>query len=427
VADASLEAAAIRRVNRRVLPLLFAAYFVAYIDRVNVGFAALTMNKALGLNAEQYGLAAGLFFVGYVAFSVPSNLILSRMGARFWMPIIMICWGLASLSNAWVTGPLSFYVVRFVLGLGEAGLYPGLLYILAMWAPSAYRVRMLMLLILSTPFSIMAGSLISQPILLLEGVWGLAGWQWLFVLQALPTLALAAAFRFGLPEGPETAPWLPETEKAALVDRLQTERQAREAVQRFSVADALLSPTVWLIALAGTGINAAAYGLILFLPQIIHALGVSNALTPLVNAVPFAVAAIAMVFWSIHSDRKMERNWHAAIPAACAGLALISCVLLKNPVAIMIALTVGITGVFCYVSVFWAVPSAMLTGAAAAAGLALINAIANVGSFVGPYFVGWVRDYTGSFSLGIMALGAGPLMAAMVAATLRSARKFEQA
>lgn len=427
MADASLEAAAIRRVNRRVLPLLFAAYFVAYIDRVNVGFAALTMNKALGLNAEQYGLAAGLFFVGYVAFSVPSNLILSRMGARFWMPIIMICWGLASLSNAWVTGPLSFYVVRFVLGLGEAGLYPGLLYILAMWAPSAYRVRMLMLLILSTPFSIMAGSLISQPILLLEGVWGLAGWQWLFVLQALPTLALAAAFRFGLPEGPETAPWLPETEKAALVDRLQTERQAREAVQRFSVADALLSPTVWLIALAGTGINAAAYGLILFLPQIIHALGVSNALTPLVNAVPFAVAAIAMVFWSIHSDRKMERNWHAAIPAACAGLALISCVLLKNPVAIMIALTVGITGVFCYVSVFWAVPSAMLTGAAAAAGLALINAIANVGSFVGPYFVGWVRDYTGSFSLGIMALGAGPLMAAMVAATLRSARKFEQA
>jgi len=426
VADASLEAAAVRRVNRRVLPLLFAAYFVAYIDRVNVGFAALTMNKALGLNAEQYGLAAGLFFVGYVAFSVPSNLILARIGARVWMPVIMICWGLASLSNAWVTGPQSFYLVRFVLGLGESGLYPGLLYILAMWAPSAYRVRMLMLMILSTPFSIMVGSLISQPILLLDGVWGLAGWQWLFVLQALPTLALAAAFRFALPDGPQAAPWLPETEKAALVGRLQTERLTREAVQRFSVADALLSPTVWLIAVAGTGINAAAYGLILFLPQIIHALGVSNALTPLVNAIPFAVAAIAMVFWSIHSDRKMERNWHAAIPAACAGLALISCVLLKNPVAIMVALTLGITGVFCYVSVFWAVPSAMLTGSAAAAGLALINAIANVGSFVGPYFVGWVRDYTGSFSLGIMALGAGPVIAAIIAATLRSARKFER-
>jgi MFS family permease len=427
VADASLEAAAIRRVNRRVLPLLFAAYFVAYIDRVNVGFAALTMNKALGLNAEQYGLAAGLFFVGYVAFSVPSNLILARIGARVWMPIIMICWGLASLSNAWVTGASSFYLVRFVLGLGESGLYPGLLYILAMWAPSAYRVRMLMLLILSTPFSIMVGSLISQPILLLDGQWGLAGWQWLFVLQALPTLALAAAFRFALPDGPEAASWLSGAEKMALVGRLQTERQAREAVQRFSVKDALLSPTVWLIAVAGTGINAAAYGLILFLPQIIHALGVSNALTPLVNAIPFAVAAVVMVFWSIHSDRKMERNWHAAIPAASAGLALISCVVLKNPVAIMVALTLGITGVFCYVSVFWAVPSAMLTGAAAAAGLALINAIANVGSFVGPYLVGWVRDYTGNFSLGIVALGSGPLLASIVAATLRSARKFEQA
>jgi ACS family tartrate transporter-like MFS transporter len=181
-----------------------------------------------------------------------------------------------------------------------------------------------------------------------------------------------------------------------------------------------------MIALAGTGINAAAYGLILFLPQMIHALGVSNALTPLVNAVPFAIAAIVMVFWSIHSDLKMERNWHAAIPAACAGIALISCVVLKDPVAIMVALTFGITGVFCYVAVFWAVPSAMLTGPAAAAGLALVNAVANLGSFAGPYVVGWVRDYTGSYSLGIVAIGCGPVMAAVIAATLRSARKFEQ-
>ena len=185
-----------------------------------------------------------------------------------------------------------------------------------------------------------------------------------------------------------------------------------------------MNPVVWAIALAGTGINAAAYGLILFLPQIIHGLGVSNAMTPLINAIPYAVAALAMVFWTIHSDRKMERNWHAAIPAACAGLALVSCALLKDPIAILAALTFGITGVFCYVAVFWAVPSAMLTGPAAAAGLALINSVANLGSFAGPYFVGWIRDHTGSFSLGIVALGAGPLAAAVVAATLRSVRKF---
>ena len=427
MADTGQEAAAVRRVSWRILPLLFAAYFVAYIDRVNVGFAALTMNQDLGLNAEQYGLAAALFFVGYVAFSIPSNLILARIGGRVWIPFIMVCWGIASFLTAWVRGPLSFYLVRFVLGIGEAGLYPGLVYILAMWAPGRYRARMLMLMILSTPFSIMVGSLVSQPILLLDGTAGLAGWQWLFILQALPTIALGFAFRFALPDGPQSAPWLPPGEKEWLVRQLDTERKKREAVERFSVAGALSSPVIWMIALAGSGINAAAYGLILFLPQIIHGLGVSTAMTPLINAIPFAVAAIAMVFWSIHSDLKMERNWHAAIPAACAGVALIACAVLKDPVAILAALTFGITGVFCYVSVFWAVPSAMLTGPAAAAGLALINAVANMGSFAGPYFVGWIKNTTGSFSLGIVAMGCGPLIAAVVAATLRSARKFEQA
>ena len=420
------ERQAVRRVCWRILPLLFAAYFVAYIDRVNVGFAALTMNADLGLSAEQYGLAAGLFFVGYVAFAVPSNLLLARIGGRVWIPLIMFGWGIVSLCNAWVQGPRTFYLVRFILGIGEAGLYPGLLYILVMWAPEAYRARMLMLMILSTPFSIMVGSLISQPILLLDGLAGLRGWQWLFILQALPTIALGLVFFLVLPEGPKTASWLSQAEKEWLVSQLAAERRQREAVRHFQVMDALASPVVWMIALAGTGINAAAYGLILFLPQIIHGLGVSSAMTPLVNALPYAVAAVVMVFWSIHSDKRMERNWHAAIPAACAGIALISCALLRDPIAILAALTFGITGVFCYVSVFWAVPSAMLTGPAAAAGLALINAIANVGSFAGPYFIGWIRDHTGSFSLGIVALGVGPLIAAMVAARLRSVRQFAQ-
>jgi MFS family permease len=192
--------------------------------------------------------------------------------------------------------------------VGEAGLYPGLLYILALWAPGRYRVRMLMLMILSTPFSIVVGSLISQPILLLDGAAGLAGWQWLFLLQAFPTLLLGAVFWFAMPQEPAAAPWLPDEEKRWLVSQLQDERRKREDVRHFSIKDVFASPVIWMIALAGTGINAAAYGLILFLPQMIHALGVSNALTPLVNAVPFAIAAIVMVFWSIHSDLKMERN-----------------------------------------------------------------------------------------------------------------------
>ncbi len=420
-----MEAQVTKAVFKRLVPFLMFCYFVAYVDRVNVGFAALTMNRDLGLNAEQYGLAAGLFFVGYVAFSIPSNLVLARIGGRIWIPVIMVLWGLASLCNAWVTGPHSFYLVRFILGIGEAGLYPGLLYIMTQWFPGKYRVRMLTLLVLSTPFSIMAGSLISQPILLMDGTAGLHGWQWLFLLQALPTIALGLVIFFALPDSPAAAKWLKPADKAWLVNQLAAERTRRERIQRFSVRGALTSPTVWLIALAGTGINCAAYGLILFLPQMIHALGVSNALTPLVNAIPFAVAALVMVWWGSHSDRTMERNWHAAIPAAIAGLALVSCNVLTNPVAIMVALTLGITGIFCYVSVFWAVPSAMLTGPAAAAGLALINAVANVGSFAGPYMVGWVKDFTGNYALGIMALGLGPLVAAVIAASLRSASRFE--
>jgi sugar phosphate permease len=421
------EAVVLRQIRWRILPLLFAGYFAAYIDRVNVGFAALTMNQALGLSAAEYGLGGGLFFAGYVAFGVPSNLVLARLGARRWLPLIMVCWALASLLNAWATGPASFYAIRLVLGVAEAGLYPGLLYVLTEWLPGRYRVRMITLLVLSTPFSIMLGSLISQPILRMDGMGGLAGWQWLFVLQALPTIALALIFFIAMPDSPATAPWLTPANRQWLVEQLAHERSKREQVGRFSVRDALTNPTVWLIALAGIGINFAAYGLILFLPQMIHALGVSTALTPLVNAIPFAVAVVVMVPWSIHSDKSLERNWHAAIPAAMAGLALIACPFLKNPVLALAALSLGITGIFCYVSIFWAVPSAMLTGAAAAAGLALINAVANLGSFAGPYALGWVKDMTGSFSIGIVALGLGPLAAAVIAASLRAATRFEKA
>jgi sugar phosphate permease len=421
------EAAVLRQIRWRILPLLFAGYFVAYIDRVNVGFAALTMNRALGLSAEQFGLGGGLFFAGYVLFGIPSNLVLARLGARVWLPVIMVCWALASMLNAWATGPLSFYAIRFILGVGEAGLYPGLLFVLTEWLPGRYRVRMITLLVLSTPVSIMLGSLVSQPILALDGLGGLAGWQWLFVLQALPTIALALVFFIALPDGPATASWLSGENRAWLVDQLARERQAREQVRRFSVKDALTNPTVWLIGFAGLGINAAAYGLILFLPQMIHALGVSTALTPLVNAIPFAVAALVMVPWSIHSDRRMERNWHAAIPAAMAGVALITCPFLDNPVLVLAALSLGITGIFTYASVFWAVPSAMLMGAAAAAGLALINTIANVGSFAGPFALGWVKDVTGSFSAGIVALGIGPLIAGAIVLSLRAAVRFERA
>ena len=316
--------------------------------------------------------------------------------------------------------------MRFLLGIGEAGLFPGLLYLMTLWFPGAYRARMLTLLGLSTPFSIVVGSLISGPILLMDGIGGFAGWQWLFVLQALPTIALGMVFWLALPNGPARGALAAAGgESNGWWRNWRTSATAANRSSASASGSALSSRVVWLAGLAGAGINGAAYGLILFLPQMIHALGVSTAMAPLVNAMPFVVVSVVMMAWATHSDRTMERNWHAAIPAAIAGVALISCAVLTNPLAIMVALTIGLTGVFCYVSVFWAVPSAMLSGAAAAAGLALINALANIGSFFGPYLVGWVKNSTGSFSLGIMLMGCGPLVSAVIAATLRSARKFE--
>jgi MFS family permease len=425
--ETPLEASVIRRVSWRLLPLLFASYFVAYIDRVNVSFAALSMNKALALSATQFGLAGALFFLGYLLFEIPSNLVLAKVGARRWIPRIMLTWGLFSLLNAFVRGPISYYVVRFLLGIGEAGLYPGLLYILALWYPARHRARFLGWMIMSTPFSVVLGSLVSQPILALNGAAGLAGWQWLFILQALPTLALGMVLIFALPDGPASARWLPANEKSWLNTRLATERTRREQVHHFSVKDALTNPTLWLLSLGGFGINSAAYALILFLPQIIKGLGVSTAMTPLVNAIPFAVASLVMIPWARHSDRTGERNWHAAIPALVSALSLFSCLVLKNPTLMMLALTLGITGVFCFVSVFWVFPSAMLTGAAAAGGFALINSVANAGSFLGPYILGWLRDWTGSFQTGLMVIGLGPLLSAAVGLSIRSVKRFEAA
>lgn len=420
------EASAMQRVRWHVMPLLFAAYFAAYIDRVNVGFAALTMNRALSLSAEQFGIAAGLFFVSYVIFEVPSNLILARVGARVWIPRIMISWGLVSMLNAWVTGAMSFYTIRFLLGVGEAGLYPGLLYIITLWFPARYRVRMLSLLIASGPFSIAIGSLISEPILMLDGVLGLAGWQWLFVIQALPTIGLGLVIFLFLPNTPAEASWLSEEEKLWLTDQLSAEREQREQIRRFSVREALVSPIVWLLILSGIGIDPAAYGLVFFLPQMIHSLGISVAMAPYVNALPYLLTIVCMLYWGRHSDRHLERNWHAAIPAFISGIALISCGFLKDPLAIFIALSLGTAGVFCFVSVFWGVPAAMLGGNAAAAGLGLINAVSNVSSFLGPYLVGWAKTFTGSYSFGLVLIGLGPFVSAGVALSVRSLRRFER-
>ena len=413
-AEHPLERETLRRITWRILPLMFAAYMMAYIDRVNVGFAAASMRGALGISAGQYGFAAGLFFVGYFLFEVPSNLVLARVGARTWIARIMVSWAVVSAANALVVGPDSFYLVRFLLGVAEAGFFPGLLYFVTLWYPQRYHSRIYAMLIASTPLSIILGSLVSVPLLRLDGMAGLAGWQWLFVIQAVPTVLLGAAVLLTLPDGPVAAPWLSPAQKGWLAGRLQEERARREGMRRYSVADALRSGKVWTLVAAAFGINSAAYGLILFLPQIIGSLGVGADLVPVVNAIPFAVAGLVMIPWARHSDRMGERRWHAAIPAFVCGAALVAVTAFGNPWFLMAAVTLGVTGVFCFVSVLWALPPAILSGAAAAGGIALINSVGNLSGFLGPFMVGALKDHTGSYVPGLLAIGIGPIVSAAV-------------
>lgn len=413
-AEEPLERETLRVVTRRILPLMFAAYCMAYIDRVNVGFAGGSMRGALGINASQFGFAAGLFFFGYFLFEIPSNLILARVGARRWIARIMVTWAAISACNAFVVGPQSFYAVRFLLGLAEAGFFPGLLFFITLWYPQRYHSRIYAMLIASTPLSIIAGSLVSVPLLKLDGVAGLAGWQWLFVIQAVPTVLLGIAVLLAIPDGPDRAPWLSTEAKQWLAKRLAAERVRKEGLRRFSLGEALRSGRVWTIVLAAFGINSAAYGLILFLPQIIGSLGVGADLTPLVNAIPFAVAGLVMIPWARHSDHTGERRWHAAIPAFICGFALIATTVVANPYFLMVMVTLGVTGVFCFVSVLWALPSALLSGIAAAGGIALINSVGNLSGFLGPYMVGYLKDNTGSYVPGLLAIGIGPVISGLV-------------
>jgi ACS family tartrate transporter-like MFS transporter len=420
-----IETETMRRVARRLIPLLMVSYFAAYLDRVNVGFAALTMDKALGFSAAIFGLGSGIFFVGYFLFEIPSNLILAKVGARKWIARILLTWGVISAATAFVTGTWSFLGIRFLLGLAEAGFYPGIILYLTWWFPSAYRSRIIGIFMTAIPISIVTGSLISGQILRLGSWGGLQEWQWLFILEAVPAIILGIVVMFYLTDGPEQAHWLRPDQREWLVARLAAERSQREAIRHYSLTDAMRNSRVWLLTLVYFGQNMTGYGLVLFLPQIVSRFGVSVGMNGLISALPFAAAAVAMVLWGLHSDRTGERNLHAA--AACflnfAGLAV--CVLLQDPVLMMIAIILAQMGQSAIAPTFWTLPTAMLSGTAAAGGIALINAVGNLGGFLGPYMMGSIRDATGSFSIGLLAIAMGALVSSIVLVALGHDRRLE--
>ncbi len=422
-----LEARTIRKVSARLIPFLMICYFVAYLDRVNVGFAALTMNKSLGLTATMFGFGSGIFFVTYFLFEVPSNLALDRFGARKWIARIMFSWGILSALMAFIpniaqaTGlgnEATFYILRALLGFAEAGFFPGIIFYLTLWYPSVYRGRIVGALMAAIPLSSAIGSPISGMILGMHGIAGLEGWQWLFVIEAAPALVLAFVTYFYLTDLPADAQWLEADERAWLRDRLHAERRQREAAQTLSVWEVMRNPRVWALALVYFGLVACNYGVGFWLPQIIKAFGLTNFATGWVTAIPYAIGAIFMVWYGYHSDATGERKGHTAIGLLIAAAGIAASTLTGNPTLTIIAFTIGACGVFGTLPVFWTLPTAVLSGTAAAAGIAAINSIGNLAGFAGPYAMGWIKDQTGSFTGGLLLIAALAIIAMAIVLAL---------
>jgi D-galactonate transporter len=426
-APTELEARTIARVSSRLVPFLIVCYFVAYLDRVNVGFAALTMNKDLGISATAYGLGAGIFFFTYFLFEVPSNLFLERFGARKWIARIMLSWGLLSGATAFITGETSFYIVRMLLGAAEAGFFPGIIFYLTLWFPAAYRARIVGYFMAAIPLSSVIGAPVSGYLLGLDGVAGMKGWQWLFILEAVPAVLLSVVVFFYLTDRPADAKWLAPEQRTWLAQRLEMEHRQRVASRHFTVTQALMNSKVLALSLVYFGAVAANYGVSFFLPQIIKAFGLSNAATGWVTAIPYLIGVVAMVYWGRHSDRTRERKWHCggALLVAAAGIA--GCALFEDPTLKIISISIGGAGIFGCLPVFWTLPTAFLSGAAAAGGIAIINSIGNLSGFAGPYVMGWLKDATGDYTAGLLTIAATALIGAGIVLMLHHDTKLELA
>ncbi|WP_116201071.1 MFS transporter [Amycolatopsis circi] len=419
----------------RVMPLLMLLYFVNYLDRVNIGFAGPNgMNKELGLTATAFGLASGIFFIGYLILEVPSNLALHRFGARRWIARIMITWGAVAVAMAFVPNTTTLVVLRFVLGVAEAGFFPGIILYLTYWFPAAQRAKAVALFMCAVPVSSAIGSTVSS--LLISGghgIFGLSGWRFMFLVEGVPAILLAVVTWFCLSDRPETAKWLSAEERDWLTSELDAERRATEAEHHWPLRKALTHPRILGLAFVYFAVVYGLYALGFFLPTIIAGFGeeFGTKLTVLqaglVNAIPYVAGALVMVPWARHGDRTGERTWHVALPMLVGGAAIPVALYLGNPYATMTAVTICAMGVCAALPTFWALPSNFLSGAAAAGGIALINALGNLSGFVAPYMTGWLRDLTGTQRTGLWVVGAcmvaGAVLAVALGAKPRASRR----
>jgi MFS transporter, ACS family, tartrate transporter len=412
----TLEQVTMRKLYGRLLPFAILAYFLCYLDRINVSFAALTMNKDLGLDASMFGMAAGAFFWGYFLFEVPSNIILERVGARFWIARIMVTWGIISAATALCVGPKSFMVARFLLGLAEAGFYPGLVLYFSYWFPDVHRARIVSAFTLALPLAAAIGAPLSTAILALNGVWGLAGWKWMYLAEAIPSVLLGVVAMFYLTDRPAEARWLSDVERSWLTSTLDEERRQIEAHHKIGLLQSLWEPRVLLLSLNFLGIVTASLGMLLFLPQIVKQLGLTNMQVGWTSMIPYVCASISMVAWGWVSDRMGERRWNLFFACIVAAIGLVVAGRCIGSYWSLVGMSIAAVGLYGTKGPFWAIPPIFLTGMAAAASFAWINSIGNLGGFLGPSLVGWVKDSTGSFSAGLYALAAFALMSAVISA-----------
>jgi ACS family tartrate transporter-like MFS transporter len=386
----------------RLIPFMVLLYVVNYLDRVNVGFAALTMNRDLGFSPPVYGFGAGIFFIGYTLFQVPANIILERIGVRRWVFCILLVWGAVSAGCAFVKGSTSFYVLRFLLGIAEAGFYPGMLLYLTYWFPQNYRARFMAVFQTSVLWAFIIGGPVSGLILQTDGMSGLRGWQWLFLIQGVPACLLAFAVLKLLPDGPAAAPWLALEEKRMIATALGAEDSREHA----GIIAALRDPRVLALSLVLLGNATALYGFDLWLPQIVQGMGFSTLATGFLVVIPYVGGIAAMLVWATHSDRTKERIWHIALPAFLTASGFLAASFAQSPLVVLFALTLVRIGISSLLAPFWSLSSAVLGRRAAAGGIAFINTVGSgLGGFTGPVAIGFLKQQTGGYAASMAALG----------------------
>jgi MFS transporter, ACS family, tartrate transporter len=415
--DRTLERSTMRKVYLRLLPFAVLSYVLAYIDRINVSFAGLTMRGDLGMSAGTFGFAVGMFYWGYFIFEVPSNVILEKVGARIWIARIMITWGILAGLTAVVPGSTSFAIVRFLLGVAEAGFFPGIILYFTYWFPSRHHARIVSGFLVGLPVAVALGAPISTGLLGLDGLFGLRGWQVMYIAEAIPTVVIGVITFFVLTDRPEQAKFLTAEERNWLVTTVAAERRATEAVRKFTLWQALYNPKVLLLALNYFGIVTASLGMLIFIPQMIKSLGdYSNMTVGWLTMIPYTCGAIAMVVWGRISDRMNERRWNLFIGCVFSTVGLIIAAMTMGTWWALVGMSIAAMGFYGSKGPFFAMPPMFLSGTGLAAGIAWINSIGNLGGFFGPWYVGVMKDLTGNYAGGLYGLALLGLIAAIVCA-----------